>query len=407
MRWLRLYVVASFLHVMAWGMYFALSRFYVVDDLGGGYAALTMLVAVEWGAPATSIVWGRLADSIGRRKLVAFGASGAIAFALMAFARSPATFIALAAYASLAWGAAYPSILAPILSGSQPGRSYGVFSVGSTLGWAVGSLLMGVVRRFLSTQAVFLTASALYGIAYAIFYAFFPREAGVGERCGCDERRAREFIRGNLQLFVAVVLATLGIELGFNVFSVKLRHEIEKLVGSAEVDIVYGLLYGFTPSVLSIPARVVAGKLADLRDPELMFLTTTLAYVAYFVTLYLSTGLVTAIVWQLPIYPFYDVALYTTTARRSTESERSTTLGAVLTAQSIGGSLVALASPLIEFYGVRSCIYMVCTSLALSSILVAMRRALLSRAVAGARSSSEALASNQRFATTTQPRAAT
>ena len=47
----------------------------------------------------------------------------------------------------------------------------------------------------------------------------------------------------------------------------------------------YDSLYGFAPS-----ARVVAGRIMDLRDSEPMLLTTTLTYIAYFTTLYFSSA---------------------------------------------------------------------------------------------------------------------
>lgn len=376
MRWFKLYVVASFLHVMAWGMYFAISRFYIVDNLGGGYAALMILAAVEWGAPATSILWSRLVDVVGREKLVLLGASGAMAFALMAFVREPQSFIALAAYASLAWGAAYPVILTPVLGSSSPGRSYSLFSIGNTLGWAAGSLAMGVIEGVSSPKIVFLASSALYGAAYALFYTLLPRDT-KSFRSTVDE--VSKSFSESPYLFAAVVLATMGIELGFNIFAVKLRHVVEELAKPFEANLVYGLLYGFTPSLLSIPTRVLAGRLADCRDPSLLLLSAEVAYIAYFVALYTSSGVATMIVWQLPIYPFYDVGLYATVARSSPNYVKPRAIGATLTAQSVGGSLIALLSPIANSYGVDACIYAICISLALSSTLTAMHRKIMVR----------------------------
>ncbi len=371
-RWLRIYTIASLIHSTAWGLYFAFTRFYIVTKLGGGYTALLFLTGAEWGLPALSIVWGALADKYGRRKFVMLGASGALAFAIAAQIREPMLFVAILSYASFAWGLAWPSVLAPVLTPTESvGRRYSVFMVGSTLGWSLGSSAMGFLYNLAGPRGVLFMAALLYACAYALYTAFFPREYERSERAGASFAEFRKLAVLMLMLLIAIALATFGAELGFNLMAVKLEHELSMVLGNACEDVkavLYGFLYGGITTLMGVPARIVAGRIADRWSPLRLFIAVDLGYVAYIAGLVLSHGIVTIILWQIPLYPFFDVSVYASTSRYAPPELKASVAGVTLAAQSLGGLAVAFAGPLSDILGPDIAATIACIALLLSAI---------------------------------------
>ncbi len=375
-RWLRIYIVASLVHAVAWGLYFAFTRFYIVTKLGGGYTALLLLAGAEWGLPALSILWGVLADRYGRRKFVVLGASGALAFAVAAQIREPMLFVAVLSYASFAWGLAWPSVLAPVLTPSESaGRRYSIFMVGSTIGWSLGSSIMGFLYNLAGPRGVLYMAALLYACAYALYAAFFPREYERCEGAGVSLRDFQRLAMLILMLLIAIALATFGAELGFNLMAVKLERELSTVLGNVDEGtkaVLYGFLYGGITTLVGVPARIVAGRIADRWTPIRLFIAVDLGYAAYIAGLALSHGIATIILWQVPLYPFYDVSVYASTSRYAPPELKASVAGVTLAAQSLGGLAVAFAGPLSDLLGPDTAAIIACTALLFSAIIAAI-----------------------------------
>ncbi len=372
-RWLRIYIVASLIHATAWGLYFAFTRFYIVTKLGGGYTALLFLTGAEWGLPVLSIVWGVLADKYGRRKFVVLGASGALAFAIAAQIREPMLFVAILSYASFAWGLAWPSVLAPVLTPSESaGRRYSIFMMGSTLGWSLGSSAMGFLYNLAGPRGVLYMVALLYACAYALYTAFFPREYERGKGAGVSLEDFQRLAMLMLMLLLSIALATFGAELGFNLMAVKLEHELSMVLGNANENIkavLYGFLYGGITTLVGVPARIAAGRIADRWTPLRLFIAVDLGYAAYIAGLVLSHGIATIILWQIPLYPFYDVSVYASTSRYAPPELKASVAGVTLAAQSLGGLAVAFAGPLSDVLGPNIAATIACIALLLSAII--------------------------------------
>ncbi|OYT59250.1 MAG: hypothetical protein B6U75_04210 [Desulfurococcales archaeon ex4484_217_1] len=52
-HWIRFYSVGHFLESLGWGLYYAISRIYIKEFLGGTYTDVLLLSAAEY-APALS-----------------------------------------------------------------------------------------------------------------------------------------------------------------------------------------------------------------------------------------------------------------------------------------------------------------------------------------------------------------
>lgn len=353
--WLKIYVTASFIHSAAWGLYFAFTRFYIVTELYGGYTPLLLLASAEWGLPALSIIWGALADKYGRRKFVLLGTTGALAFIIAAHITDPILFVIALSYASLAWGLAWPSILAPILTSSEGvGYRYGLFTIGSAIGWSIGSSIMGIIYNYLGPCGVLYSMSLLYTASYLLYTLFFPHNYGQLQNIGTSSKVFLRIVMRMLLLLIAIALTTFGIEVIFNVMAVKLQSEINRVFSHVDKEanvVLFGILYGGLTAVLSIPMRIIAGKIVDKWDPLCLFIAIDLVYAAYIVCLAVSYGIVTIILWQIPLYPFYDVSVCTSTSRYAPPQFKAGVAGATLAAQSIGGLVVALVGPIIDVMG--------------------------------------------------------
>ncbi len=375
MRWFRVFVVASFLHSFAWGIYYAFTRYYIVGNLGG-YSLLLLLVGAEWGLPVFSVLFGALAERYGRRVFIGLGASGALSFLVAPFVADPLLYVAVLSYASFAWGMSWPCVLAPVLGGGRgAGRRYGVFSLSGTVGWCVGSVVEGVL--YISLQGYVLVVAGLcYLLAYVLYFVAFPREADHGGE-GVNLVEFVEAAVALLPIFVSVALSIFGMELAYNVIAVKLREEIKALAASLGFDksvvpVLYGIMYGGLPAVLAVPARVAAGVIADKVEPVVMLACVEAVYSVYMLGLQAMSGLPVILLWQLPLYPFYDIATYTAVARHSPERLRAYATSVVVTAKSIGGFAVALVGSGADVIGPDIIVYIACTALAASSAVSAL-----------------------------------
>ncbi len=355
-QWFTWFIIGSFLHSTAWGLYFALTRIYVARDLGGGYTLLMTLAAIEYATPLSSILWGILADKLGRKTFVIVGWSGFLPLALLGFIRDPYLFVAVAALPSLAWAAGWPSIVSPVVSRPRIGFSYGMFMLGSSIGWGLGSILMGLIYWVTgSAYLVFVAAGIFYFMAYAIFYYNYPSRVPSDR---LDYKTLKALFKTMLPLLAAVMIMALGVDWSFNVVSVKLEDRVRTLLeevwGSSnlrDVRLMYGIFYGGVTSLIGAPARIIAGKIVDKWGGVKTLIVTSISYALLFQGIIRTTGLVSIILWTVPLFPFYDTSIYSAASALAPQRYKASVAGAVVTAQSIGGSLVFLVGGVTDKYG--------------------------------------------------------
>ncbi len=351
--------VAATFHAVAWGMYHAFTRIYVVKDLEGGVEALTLLTGLEWLAAFLAIPAGYLTDKYGGRWPLYIGALGAIPFLAAPLVTEPMLLSLVLSTSSLAWAIAWPTVLSHVLRGRDVGVKYSKFGLGIGLGWGLGSIASGFIYEHLGAAGVFTLMATLYLAAYT---AFISKVVGVQvlERVNKEDLLK---LMNVLKLFVsAIAISTFAREYIFIYLTAKLSQAVSSInFPGLSTHEAFGVIYGVASSILAIPVRLLAGKLVGKVNPLSLLALTNSAYIAYTSAFYFSSDLLTVILWQIPMYPLIDVATYTSAALYSPEKLRSSASGAVITFSSMGAAFIALLYPALS----RLCFL---TALSISSI---------------------------------------
>jgi len=354
--WIRFYSVGHFLEALGWGLYYAISRIYIKEFLGGTYTDVLLLSAAEYAPVLSSAFWGMLADRFGRKKFILLGLFSAPSLALVGYFGIPYVqfFVFIA---SLAWAASWPSIIAPIVSEkTESGFRYGVVTLGGSLGWGLGCSLMGFIYGFGNVSLVTLTAGLFLALSYIVFYLAFPRKYDVAHGEGVsDFKGIRNLPRTMLLFLLAAGVSYFGISWAFNVLSIKLYVELGRN------EVLYGIFYGGLTSLIAAIVRPYVGKLSDQIGSLKLYRIALISYSILVTALALSRGFITAILWLIPVYPFYDISLVSTVSRLAPNHLKASALGSMYTVISLSGTLVFIAGPLTDILGSQNSV--ICASL--------------------------------------------
>ncbi len=360
--------IAAALHATAWGMYYAFTRIYIVKDLGGGVEALTLLTGLEWFAAFLAIPAGYLADRYGGKWPLYIGALGAIPFLAAPLVTEPTLLSLMLSTSSLAWAIAWPTVLSHVLRGRNIGVKYSKFGLGIGLGWGLGSTTSGFTYERLGVAGTFALMAALYLTAYT---AFINKVTGVR---GFERATKEDLLEmmGVLKLFaIAIAASTFAREYIFVHLTAKLSQAVSSInFPGLSTHEAFGVIYGVASSMLAIPVRLLAGKLVSKVNPLSLLALMNLAYIAYASAFYFSSDLLIVILWQIPLYPLIDVAMYTSAALYSPEELRSSASGVVITFSSIGAAFIALLYPALSQQSFLTALCISSIALLTSSALV-------------------------------------
>lgn len=353
--WRLMYSLGAILNTLTWGIYFSFTRRYIGVELGGGLQAIILITGLEWGFTLFAATVGKLAKRLGNKNLVLLGVSGAVPFLLALSSKEPLTLSIILSFSSLSWALSWPSILTAVFSSSNvsPGRAYSYFTIGTGIGYSIGSSVMGVFYNVVGADGLFIILALTYFITYLIFVIFFPKEAtrieyGVGKsgNSGLDFRKF-------LMILLALSLTVFSREVLYAVAPSKLSLELGNLLGTSSKwaeYLLFGIVYGGFTALLSIPARVLAGKLTDRHNPLALFSVTTLAYMIVYWTFVKSGGLLTLLIWQIPLYPFLDTSINTYIAKQTPKETMTSSFGITIFFNALGGLMLLplLASPILD-----------------------------------------------------------
>jgi MFS family permease len=336
------YSLAAALGSFMWGIYFSFTRRYLSVELGGGTRAVLLITGLEWVYAFFAVLAGRLVGALGGRNLVRLSTAGFLPLLAATALRDPNLLALVLSLTSLTWSISWPAILSAVFSSSRGryGRAYSIFTLGTGLGWSAGSVAMGFIYSAGGPVLVLSTCSLLYLLSYLIFSELYP--VGAEPRSE-DPREGLREVRRLWYILVPYTLIAFSRELYYSVAPVKLSVELAKLLRNPPEDLQYvafGIAYGGITSVLSIPTRVVCGRLADLYNPLLLLVASSFAYLASYWGFVLTEGLVSIAIWQLPLYPLVDTAVSVGLARSASGSARTTALGASVAFSALGGLAV-------------------------------------------------------------------
>lgn len=340
--WRLAYSVAATLNTFMWGVYFSFTRRYLAVELSGGTRAVLLITGLEWMFVFFSVLAGKLGSYLGGRNLVRLSSLGFLPLVVATTTRDPNLLALVLSLTSLTWSISWPVILSAVFSSSRGryGWAYSVFTLGTGLGWSAGSVAMGFIYSAGGPVLVFSTCSLLYLASYLIFSEFYPRSA---EPLSEEPRGSLREVGRLWYVLVPYTLLVLSRELYYSIAPVKLSSELAKLLkGSPESlqYVAFGVAYGGITAILSIPARIACGKLADRHSPLVLLVASSLAYLASYWGFVLTEGLISIAIWQLPLYPLVDTAVSVELARSTSGSGRTTALGVSLAFSALGGLAV-------------------------------------------------------------------
>ncbi len=378
--WRLTYSLGAILSSLTWGLYYSFTRRYIGVELGGGLYALMLITGLEWGFTLFAVVAGKLAKSVGDKNLVLLGFTGVVPFLLALSSRDPLILSIILSFSSLSWALSWPSILTAVFSSSgvSPGRAYSYFTMGTGVGYSVGSSIMGVFYNIVGPEGLFIVIAVIYFLTYLVFAVFFPKKSPQAELRTSSAGISSWDFRKFLIILIALTLTVFSRELLYAVAPSKLSLELGNILDSPSVWIEYllfGIVFGGFTALLSIPARVIAGRLADRYNPLLIFSWTTLAYLLVYWTFVKSEGLLTLIIWQIPLYPFLDTAINTYIAKQTPKEIMTTGFGITIFFNALGGLMLLplLANPSLDvnFLGY---VVTVTTSFSILLVLVSYSR---------------------------------
>ncbi|MEM4907026.1 MAG: MFS transporter [Sulfolobales archaeon] len=342
--WRFTYALGATLNTFTWGLYFSFTRYYLGIELGGGTSALILITGLEWVFTLFAVVSGRLVRRIGGRSVTLLGISGALPLLAGLKVHDPNILAVVLSLASFSWAIAWPSILLAVFSGDNitPGRAYSYFTIGSGVGYSLGSTLMGVFYNFAGSGGVFTTLAAMYVVTFLTFYILYPTRE-LQQRKTDDYKGELDVIHSLLPILVAFSLIVFSRELLYSVGPVKLASEIRKLLPTYSEVVeytVFGAVFGGITALISVPARIVAGRLSDRFNPLYILASTGVAYLITYWIFVSTEGLIPIIIWQLPLYPFLDVSVNTYIAKYVPKHAMALGFGTVLTFSAIGGLML-------------------------------------------------------------------
>ncbi|MEM0296605.1 MAG: MFS transporter [Zestosphaera sp.] len=344
--WRAMYSVAATLYMATWGLYFSFTRRYIGVELGGGLQAVILITGLEWGFTLFAAVMGRLTGRVGERNLILLGAAGCIPFLAAPGVRDPITLAVILSFYSLTWAISWPSVLSTVLGDSSvsPGRAYSYFTIGTGLGYSIGSACMGPIYGIAGPEGVFTTMVVTHLATYSMLIAFFPGSADIKATARGGRVINVDSVLSKLApVLIAVSLTVFSRELLYSVAPSKLSMELENLVGSSSrltEYTLFGLVYGGFTAILSIPARIIAGKLTDRHNPLVLFALVTTAYLIDYWLFVKSWGWVSILIWQLPLYPFLDTAINTYIAKQVPKDVMTSGFGLVIAFDALGGLML-------------------------------------------------------------------
>ncbi len=352
--WRVLYSLAAAVGTVMWGIYFPFTRMYIGVELGGGIRSLLLITGLEWLYVFSAPAAGKLSRRLGERKSILLGALGALPLAVSVLVRDPMVLALTLSLSSLTWSITWPIVMSVVFSGADGrfGRVYGTFTVGTGLGFGLGSSVMGLLYSIGGPAFVLFSCATLHALTYAIYYASYPR--GIRRSKSGDEWRAPALLRmrGVGYALAAYSFLVFCREAYYSVAPIKISAEISRVLPEASEGaqyVAFGILYAGITSLLSIPMRLLSGLLADRYEPLSLLIASFPLYMASYWLFVLLEGALSIAVWQLPLYPIVDTSVNVLLARSSGESERARFLGVGLAFSAVGGLAVL---PLVAYPGI-------------------------------------------------------
>ena len=367
------YSMGNLLVMISIGIYYALSRPYVGIDLGGGDYWILILAGIEYGTSIMSIIWGAVADHIGRRNIILLAPLGAIPLYFIFKANEPFIFTILAGITYTLWSIGYASsVSAVLIEKSSAGKNFTFYALSGGIGWGLGASIAWPIYYTLGIEAISIILSLCFGIGYLWQFIRYPREAVYAIKLHPIEI-ARIGLEKPRYFTLAIIFGTAGFIMGTTILALRLTYNVESVMPTffefIKPRFFYGIFYGGIPVLVSIPSRFLAGRLVMRYRPYKLYIFSIISYALIIIGMWFSSGWVFIILWLTPIYPFYDTSMYVGASMRVKGME-ATASGIVIMAQSIAGLVVSLITALTPLAYTMYILHIILTLFIISILLI-------------------------------------
>lgn len=353
MLWERARYLGYHLLFLAYSMYHTTTRPLFGSDIYDP-SFLVRLAGAEYSLVALSFLVGGVGDLLGRRRLLAVSSLGFIPLLMVFYAPGVRGLVLVSAalYSLSHYTAVITAISYALEDRSSVGRRFSMLGIASSLGWFFGSTIAWPLFMTIGNEAFAPFVSALYLVGIYLLGISHPRGKEAREKRSSDNilRPVAYATRSMGRVLLAVIFAGCLNIVGTSYCAVLLDARVQELT-SALLDqkasrTLYGLFYGGIPTLLGVPARLLAAKVVDNGLHYEAFVGSVLSYLVLYTLLPFTPPLLFVILWQIPVYPFYDTSMFAIASRRTSSFESSVS-GLMLTATSISGITVLCVTSLL------------------------------------------------------------
>ncbi len=322
--------------------------------LGGDFFKIVFLEALPAFSYIFSRIWGAISDYYGERKrLMAIGFFlSAIPLFFAGFANTTEILLLSIFLSEFLSSIGLPAFYTAL--GVRGGRGvYGYQPMTSSLGFTLGAVLLGPIYTYASQFGVYATAASFTLFAALVILALYKEEASKR-----IETPFLEHIKQSLKFkvrakhgfkyfLVASFLVWIAVYWNDGLLKVKLYELLGRSVEG------YSLVIGFGAGLLSIPASILASRMADKYGGAPVFTLGLLCYSLLIPSLALvhDPSLFTAL-YILPVWPLFWAGQYSLVHELSEEEFEGENMGTLMTVTSVSafpaliGGLVADVSGL-------------------------------------------------------------
>lgn len=327
---------------LSWGIFFTFTTKYIGVELGGGESAVIMFTGANWFFTLLGLLAGKISSLIGDRKTVLLGLLCTIPILIGYFMVDPIQMALVVSTASFPWVLSWSAVLKAIFSLSSRdnmGSYYGKITIGSGLGFFLGSIVTGVIIASLGSSGVYITVALILAISYLIYYYKYPESTPEYKINNAS------VLRVALSLMPALISLSLIVftrELLYSLAPIKLNDSIKTIAPQIPKwleYIVYGVVYS-GGALISPLSRIISGRLVDKYGPLPVYISAVISYTVLYWAFNYSNGIISVMLWQIPLYPFLDTSFNVFIAMRLPREDLISGFGLTYAFTAIGGLML-------------------------------------------------------------------
>ena len=311
------------------------TRIVIGETLGENYKFITKIVAMENIPGVLAVLLGFSSDKLRKGALLYTGIPAAVFISILGYINinEYPLIIFLITFFYMCF---QPTVMGAVLAESGGvGLTLSIYLLSSSLGWAVGGLIPGLIIKT-SLNNFFLVSALALLIATGLSIPFYPKK--IKKKATMKEFEKALTI--NKTVITGLIIGSAAVYLFIGAYSIKLYTIIVS-------PLKYGFILTTITGILGASIRPLVGLLVDKHGAENILLLSFIGYITLAFIATKASGNILIYIWFTPLYPFYELAGYAMLSRRMPETLQSTAAGLFITASSFGGFLNIILSMLV------------------------------------------------------------